>query len=198
MSCEACRAALSATEDKVNEVNKCTSEPCGCEKYRASENSPGPVLDEETLNYLVPTPDGRTESGHINPLFMNQVALNGLSVLRNTASNSEFELTIKQLRPRWESKERKLEGIVSFDARSVRYLEGKRLCCIYDTALPDKPNHADVMSAPWTGPEQVLTRRQLSQRKKIVIKEIIDQIGTNFSSAASFRDGSLILTTKSD
>lgn len=191
MSCEACRAALSATEDKVRKVNNCMSEPCGCENYSVADNSPGPVQDNEVLNYLVPTPEGRTENGHINPLFLNQVTVNGLSVLRDSAANSEFELTILELRPRWQSKQRELEGVISFKAKDVRYLGDARLCCVYDTALPDKPNHADLMATPLIEQDETVTNSELKKRKKVKIKAIIDQIGNNFSSASIFRDGIL-------
>lgn len=192
MSCELCRGALNAapnaTVDTVNAVNAKLGEPCACEQFSMSELSPGLVDDGEYLHYLVPTPEGRLADGHLNPINLVQVDRGGLSVLRQGAKNTEFEQTVQELRPRWQTNKKALEGVMTFPVSVVRYREEQRLCCVYDTALPGKPHHADLMM-PALGGE--LSRTQRDRLQKARIKALVDQIGTNFEPIEQFRAGSL-------
>lgn len=191
MTCEACREALSSESGRVNRINECSEQICGCEAYSVSDHSPGCVDDDETLHYLVPTPEGRTENGFLSPTFLISVDTDGLSVLRHRAQDNEFEVTVAELRPRWQDKSRSLEGIMSFKASAVRYLDGHRLCCVYDTGMPEKPNHADLMAPSLEKLFPGSSKTEIKKRQRARIKQIIDQIGNNFTQAAAFRDGRL-------
>src|SRR4051812_10746715 len=103
MSCEACRAADKVNANRVTSFNAVGNAPCICEQFQISMASPGPVLDDEQLFYLVPTPEGRNENGTLNPMFLAQVDREGLSVLRAAGADSEFEQTVIELMPRWRS-----------------------------------------------------------------------------------------------
>lgn len=188
MSCETCRAALSAGPGRVGRINQALDGQCGCESFSVSPHSPGIVSDPEILHYLVPTPEGRLENGLLNPSFLVQVDVEGLSVLRDGASDQEFELTVAELRPRWRDKNRVLEGVMSFTAEAVRYeSEACRLCCVYDSAMPEKPHHADLMA-----PElPALSKSQLERQRRARLKMIVDKIGNSFTDARSFRQGRL-------
>lgn len=189
MSCEACRGALSSEPGRVDRINKCTEQTCGCEAYSVSDHSPGCVSDDEILHYLVPTPEGRTENGFLNPTFLISLFTDGFSVLRDSAKDIEFVLTVAELRPRWQDKGRSLEGVMSFKASVVRRLDSNRLCCIYDTGMPDKPNHADLMGPSLDEPK--ISNTELKRKQRERIKQIIDQIGNAFTQATEFRDGRL-------
>ena len=191
MSCEACRGALSPEAGRVNRINECIEQTCGCEVYSVSDYSPGCVDDDEDLHYLVPTPEGRTENGHLNPTFLISIDTEGLSVLRDSAQDIEFETTVAELRPRWQDKNRSLEGIMSFKASTVRYLDEKRLCCVYDTGMPEKPNHADLMAPSLEKLFPSSSKTELKKRQRARLKQIIDQIGNGFTEVTEFRDGRL-------
>ncbi len=195
MSCEACRKALSSESGRVSRINRCVEQPCGCEAYSVSNYSPGCVDDDETLHFLVPTPEGRTENGYLNPTFLISLNTEGLSVLRDSADDVEFEATVSELRPRWEDRKRSLEGIMSFKASAVRHLMGQRLCCVYDTGMPGKPNHADLM-APSLDEAAAGSRTELKRLQRARVKQVIDQIGNSFTAADVFRDGRLAHLTK--
>lgn len=192
MSCAACIQALAVEVDRVSSINSIPDIPCVCEQYSLSPLSPGPVVDDENLHYLVPTPNGLLENGYLNPTFVQQVEKNGLSVLRALAIDDEFELTVSQLRARWSQTGRKLHGIMTFAAGSVRYDNEDRLCCVYDTAEEDKPGHAELMAIDISHKMTGLTKSQIKQMREARIKKIVDRIGSNFESVATFRSGNLL------
>ncbi|WP_431322220.1 hypothetical protein [Rhizobium sp. YTU87027] len=127
-------------------------------------------------------------NGRLNPIFLVQVDRNGLSVLRENAGDDEFVQTVDELRPRWQTKEKSLEGVMTFPASAVRWLDGERLCCVYDTALPGKPHHSDLMMPSL---EAGLSNSERDRRQKKRIKTLVDQIGDNFQSIATFRSARL-------
>ncbi len=161
-------------------------EPCGCEKIRLRDISPGPVLDNEALHFLVPHP-GAIIDGKLTPAFLMQMNDNGLSVLRAHAADEEFRQSLDELKVRWSPKARKFVGVASFLAARVRYDDSRRLCCVYDTALPGKPHHADIAGT-------VLKAESNTARKKLEmqrIKRFIDLVQPSFQSARDFRGGVL-------
>lgn len=188
MSCEVCRGALSEEPGRVGRINNCIEHICGCELYAVSAHSPGTVEDTETLHYLVPTPDGRTEEGYLNPTYLLSVDTEGLSVLREGADDKEFENTLEELRPRWQNNSKSLEGVMSFKVSAVRYFNETRLCCVYDTGKAHKPHHADLMAPAISG---VVSNSELKRRRRQRLKLIVDQIGNNFEAPSSFRNGRL-------
>jgi hypothetical protein len=191
MNCQNCRAALESDSDRAERINAVSSVPCQCETHSVSDYSPGCVHDDEWLHYLVPTPEGRTANGHLDPGMLVQVDRNGLSVLRECADNSEFVSSLQELLPRWQTKEKTLEGVMTFRASQVRFDdEGERLCCVYDTGMAHKPAHADLM-APSISNDTAVSNTQINKLKRARIKKIVDRIGNQFELASQFRDGYL-------
>jgi hypothetical protein len=104
----------------------------------------------------------------------------GVSVLRDAAGNDEFHATYALLKAGWadRGKDEFLDGFYTVEARRLRYFDQGRLTAVYDTGLPDRPHHADLMSAG------TLRRKQLE-------RAVRDQIGDSFVSATEFRGGVL-------
>nr|WP_278437084.1 hypothetical protein [Brucella anthropi] len=150
-----------------------------------SDLSPGPVQDDENLHFFVRHHDGLSENGHVNRTFVLQALKNGLSVLRNSAADSEFHQTIEELQANWIPKGKKVHGIITFKAASVRYNEDQRLFCVYDTGLPGKPLHADIM-APTLKDEPGLSSKALKER---ALRVLIERMGKVFTPASEIRGG---------
>ena len=144
-------------------------------------------MDHEKLFFVVPHPDGLLD-GKPHPSFLMQLDGNGLSVLREGAGIEEFEQTLTELKDRWAAKARKFHGVTTFATAKARFVDDERLCCVYDTALPGKPNHADI-SAPTL---QEASGGALKRLQRARIKKFIDNAFVEFEPAASFRDGALL------
>jgi hypothetical protein len=155
-----------------------------CERYKLGAASPGPVTDEEYLNLIISDPQSLDpRSGYVLPLLVKQVDMNGVSVLRDAAANIEFETTLAELKRRSDAKgkPRYFHGVFRFLAADVR-LEGQdRWLGVYDTSLPSRVHHADIMAPP------LPTRREREAR----IKRLLDKISHGFHSVEHFRDGAL-------
>lgn len=198
MTCEECRAAAWGSEPKfiVKNVNKASGGvPCGCEVHRLSEHSPGLVRDEELLNLLVTYPQHILPDGHVHPALLVSVDVNGQSVLRGDASDDEFKITLKMLRDgarRKNGGELYLHGVFSFNASVIRYVAGDRLVCVLDTAMQDRPHHADIMGpSVLRNDEETLSKNQTKKRQMARIRDILDLIGPTMISAKEFRDSAL-------
>ena len=188
MSCVTCLAAIKGAGALVERMDQAAADICGCEQVRLHELSPGVVLDDEELHFLVCHPDGTLDNGKLNPTFLTPLDQDGLSVLRAAAENAEFELTLKELKERWNQNARKFHGIATFSARAVRYDDGQnRLCCIYDTAMTGKPHHADI-AGPGIKAKSKSEAKRLSKQR---IKSLIDNAVLRFESAKEFRSGVL-------
>jgi hypothetical protein len=195
MSYEACRAAVSHNVDPeiAGELHAACEPICGCEQFRLSDYSPGQVGDEETLNLIIIDPQG-IQGGKIpHPGALVQIDRSGLSVLRDRSINEEFEITINELRARAKANgvERFFHGVCSFRASAIRFDGEGRFLCVYDTALQEKPSHADVFGPDlkaMASPE-VISNGEHERRKRARIKKLIDKIGDCFAPASTFRNG---------
>ena len=186
MLCVKCRAAVEGDGTLVDRMDRAAEEICGCERVRVHELSPGIVLDEEELHFVVAHPGGILD-GKLNPSFLIPLDRNGLSVLRGAAANAEFELTLEELRARWEGKARKFHGIATLKTQRVRYEAAQRLCCVYDTAMVGKPYHADI-AGPEIKSESKTAAEKLRRQR---LKRLIDNAVLRFEAAADFRSGVL-------
>ncbi len=189
MSCEACRAAFNHLPaiERAACVHAASSECCGCERYKAAENSPGQITDDETLHLIISDPQHLLNGTELNPVLAMQIDRGGLSTVRDAAADNEFVITLNELQQRPGQVERYFHGMLSFRAATVRYDEGRRFVCIYDTALPGKPNHSDLMAPPYAG-----SNREKKRAEKARLKRLIDLIGPTFLSAARFRNGAFM------
>jgi hypothetical protein len=192
-NCRSCRSAahfLPASE-RAARIHRACQEIFGCERYKLGKGSPGPVRDEEYLNLLISDPqtvDHR--SGKLLPVLVNQVDGNGLSVLRDAATNQEFEVTFAEMKRGSDSRgqPRYLFGVCRFLASAVRIEDSVRYLGVYDTALPQRSHHADVCAPPLN------SRREYEARKK----RIIDKIGSSLIPVHGFRGGAFMKYARDD
>ena len=91
-----------------------------------------------------------------------------VSVLRDAATDEEFEITYTQLKRSSDAKAagRYFHGVCSFLARSIREHNGVQQIGVHDTALPDRRHHADMLAPP------AADRKAQEVRKKHLIDKI--------------------------
>jgi hypothetical protein len=196
MSLESCRAAIAHERDKeiAEKVHAACASVCGCEAFSLGDGSPGPVEDPENLHLVISDPQSLLPDLTLNPASLVQIDYAGLSVLRDRAADGEFELTISELKARSAStgKERFFHGVCTFTASTIRYNGVDRFLCIYDTAMPGKPHHADIF-----GPDLramsggAISKSEREKQNRQRIKQLIDRIGASFEPAQVFRNGVL-------
>jgi hypothetical protein len=124
MSCELCRAAISHPVDAeiAAKLHAACTDICGCERYRLSSHSTGQVENAELLNLIVSDPQGIKDGKTPHPGMFVQIDRAGLSVLREGATNEEFELTIRELKDRaaQSGAERYFHGVCTLKAGEIR------------------------------------------------------------------------------
>ncbi|WP_018323457.1 hypothetical protein [Bradyrhizobium sp. WSM2793] len=190
MTLQQCRAAFAQPDKQLaGRVYDATQALCGCEQFSMADESPGVVADHEGLCLIISDPTD-IQDGRLSPTSLIRVDTSGVSVLRDAAHNDEFDLTITELKARSAAanKPRSFIGVCLFSAHTLRQQNGNRFLGVYDTALPGKPHHADVLAPPLNR----LTPMSNSQHEKAQrrrIKQIIDLVGRCFDPAHSFRDG---------
>jgi hypothetical protein len=200
MSRENCLAALSSVppETIAEQLHKATSELCGCEAYRLGDTSPGRVADDEILNLIISDPSSLMPDGSLHPSLLLQLDRGGVSVLRDCAADDEFALTLSELSARSAAagRARYFHGVCAFAASTVRHDQGARLVGVYDTSLPQKPNHADMI-APDTHADTGASNKQKEKDQRKRQKRVIELIGPSLVSARQFRAGAFVKFAKS-
>jgi hypothetical protein len=182
-SCRACRAAASCQpeDERAKRIHCACSEVFGCEAFKLNKLSPGPVADHEFLNLVITDPQGLDpRSRMLHPTLVKPIDLGGMSVLRAGATNAEFEETFAEMKKGSDARGRPryFHGVCVFPVGSVRKNGNSRSMGVYDTALPGRPHHADVLAPP-------VDRKAQEARKK----RLIDQIGRSFVDVSQFREG---------
>jgi hypothetical protein len=154
-----------------------------CEHHSVSKYSPGPILNAETLLFIVSDPQIRLQNDWVHPSSVSQATSGGLSVIRDRANNSEFKLVWKALKGSSDAKkkERWLRGVYSISAHKVRQSNLPREFAIYDTGLVDQPHHGDIMA-------RVPDKLTHSERERIT-RALVLAMGRDFRSVTEFRDG---------
>jgi len=187
-NCESCIQVLSWEDERAKRFHVAHPEICGCEKYSLTA---GKVHDDETLHFIVSDPDGII-NGFLSPTLAMQIDSGGLSTLRSSAADGEFIQTLRELRSRWGGA-RQFIAVQKISVKNVRYHETGRLCCVYDTALPGKPKHADIIGPDIEALEGdvPLSKSQLKKQQKRRIRQFIEKAGSDFESPAGFRNGLL-------
>lgn len=183
-SCRLCRNAFAVkTNKRVEDVNKVSPKICSCEIHRASLISPGIVDDAEKIHYIITEPLNEVfdiRSGRLLPGVLSQLDKKGISVLRETASNSEFERTFKIIKSNAKSRgaERFFHSVATAQVRDVRYDGEERLTGVYDTAIFGRRRHADVMG---TGSKSLQ-----KERRKMALLKVLN---ANIEPTDTFRGG---------
>ncbi|WP_146073990.1 hypothetical protein [Methylobacterium sp. 190mf] len=183
-ACRACRRAFASDADtRVAEVNSAAGTPGGCELFRASLLSPGRVSDEENLHYLVTEPQDQAfdpRSGKLLPGVLSQIDKKGISVLRQRASDDEFEITFSILKRNSlaKGKERFWHSVATAPAGQIRKKDGQPIAAVYDTSVKKRRNHADIMG--------IASDRLHKERRK---KALLDLMNSDIVSTDRFRNG---------
>lgn len=193
MTLQQCRAAFAQPDKQLaGRVYDATPQTlCGCEQFSMAESSPGVVADHEGLCLIISDPTD-IQDGRLSPTSLIRVDTSGVSVLRDAAHDDEFDLTITELKARSAAanKPRSFLGVCLFSAHTLRHQNGSRFLGVYDTALPGKPHHADVLAPPLNRLAP-MSNSQLDKEQRKRIKQIIDLVGRCFDPAHSFRNGVL-------
>jgi hypothetical protein len=148
-SCCSAAAHAQPKERAAQFTSACNGE-FACECLSVSKVSPGPVLDDETLIFIVSDPQTKLEERFLHPQTVKLIFNSGLSVLRSRAPNSEFCETWKALKASSDAKnkDRYFHGVYNFQARSVRNCQYPRAVAVFDTGLTGRRHHSDVMAIP--------------------------------------------------
>lgn len=155
MTEEECRAADVASRRSELANKRCARfeeacENCGCEKFSIGENSPGVVSSDEELVRFHFSPNDFGDDGSLTTLAFSDVTSLGLSVTRDQATNQQMQDAIsarlKRLPPEgeWVSVSIAQTGSIKSIFRNQPQKDPERAFCVYDTAEPDNPLHAEV------------------------------------------------------
>lgn len=182
--CEFCQT-LTACGDPVERTAQEVAhfgEVGGCESVSVSVHSPAPVGNHELIHIVIVSPQQVLPDGALNPVIFKSALKNGLSCLRQDASDNEFAVTMDARR--LENQDRQFHGCTCIPAGQLRFAGEERSVCIYDTGYKDRPHHADIMIPC----EEKISG---SQQKK-VFKKLRDHIAPFFVPTNVFRDGRLV------
>jgi hypothetical protein len=127
---------------------------CICERVTVGRHgSPSPVRSSEILHSVLIAP-ADLENDQIAITVITHAEKNGMSVLRDGASNEEFRQTINIRRQ--DNANRHFHGVASIRCAEVRALNlppnandplrRERLYCVFDTDLEGRPHHADIFA----------------------------------------------------
>lgn len=158
MSCAECRATFVALDEAVDPeksraVRLDEAQPeCRCQAVSVSAFSSGPVKDEETLIRILVAPQHVDKKGRPRAAALSDAERGGLSVFRDAQAKDEEIRTVAE---GLVSKARSTNGakagvfgVLLMQCAIVRSCRGESddaACyCIYDTALPDSPGHAET------------------------------------------------------
>ena len=124
---------------------------CSCEKYRMSRSSRGVVADHETLSRFVFLPMHVNNRGDkVKPTFFEHVHKRGCSIQRESIALT-VELTSFVADFLKVSDDRGWIGVLSAGCKAVRDVRiearSERALCVYDTAKPMNPAHAEMFIA---------------------------------------------------
>ena len=117
---------------------------CQCEHESVSRYSPGPVQDDEVLVRTLFRSQITDQSGRLKPTYFRpEPTSRGFSVDRVSLVGSESLAAAKRTDARYNGY---LQFIAarSSDLRAATINDGKRLFCIYDSAIADNTAHADI------------------------------------------------------
>ena len=144
--------AADKAKARVSEVAS-NSANCACEKFIVSRYSRCPVGDEEVLARFAFHPiHVAKKTGELKPSLFSQVGSDGCSIQRESKADTAELLSFVRsfLEP---DGARVWLGVVSAQCASVRALltgdspVSQRAVCVYDTAEPHNPAHAELFQA---------------------------------------------------
>ena len=193
-----CRSIIFADSQSNRAVDLGTACPdCACERCTVGRyGSPGIVASSEMLHSVIIQPvDPKIRNDELWYTFITHAEENGMSVLREAASDDEFRETIR-LRLKGDPT-RSFHGVVSFPCASVRQLvartdghgriAGDRLYCVLDSDAERRRHHADVFATLPRSGTKVSNKAAWRRQRSDLMKLLRD----NFATPGQFRGGSL-------
>lgn len=169
-SIDCCGINQRTRDDKrrVDAIN--TAAPgCACEKFRMSKHSPYPVAESETLARFVFSPMHiNKKTGAVLPSVFSHVQTVGCSIQRD--SIAKFDEIVTFVRNFLAARDdRTWIGVLSGQCQKVRDIKagesGDRAVCIFDTAEPENPAHAELCQTHYIIDEA----DQLELRRKLFV-----------------------------
>ena len=167
-----------------------------CEKVSVGRyGSPGRVADSETVYSVLISPID-LDKDQIAVTVVTHAEKKGMSVLREGASDSEFQNIINQ-RTTMRAHERLFHGVIPIASSVIRSLRAKedkfgrnigdRLYCILDTDMDKLPQHADILV---TLPE-IFVAAEFKAMMRSQREQLLSLMHGQLVSPQAFRDGRL-------
>lgn len=144
-----CRCINQRTSKDVKRVNKINAAApgCACEKHRMSKHSPRTVEESEQLARFVFSPmHVNRKTGEIMPSIFSHVHEKGCSIQRDSvAGTNEIGKFVESFLSN--KSDRAWVGVLTSPCQNVRGIRVEtdaRGVCVYDTAEPGNPAHAEM------------------------------------------------------
>jgi hypothetical protein len=175
------------SKDKCRRLAECPAKSLNWESESVSDHSPGVVENGEILARQIFSPIHiDTDDNTLTPAAFNDVFDKGLSVnrLSHSAENEIHEAgRSKAQKDRDHGKVRQYLGFVDADCSDIRSIvdshDQKKVFGVFDTALPDAKNHADIcLIRDAVDANSGLSKRNLKSERRRLLQEQFGQIRT--------------------
>jgi hypothetical protein len=186
MRCAECRDALERASKNLAKEIEAAFPGCECEQHRVGTGSPGPIGDQEILYRLFVDPVDVDEQGRLAREAFATAYIDGLSIIRDCADNTDIENLVTDILSVKEGAKRKtIRAMFRFDCIAVRmelvdFQKSKtRGFCVYDQTVPrilhpasiPVGTHGIVLSRRLIGPGKV--RRQFENDCNVTLHRLI-------------------------
>lgn len=150
---------------------------CGCECHSFCPATGGPIKDGEMLARLFTSPAlYDIEADEIVRSRITSVHSRGLSIIRQSASDEEIVLTVRELTES-AAERQTLIGASFFRAVRIRSLaDPDRWFCVYHTPAPHKTHHADLLGTMPNARSKSQRRNQLSDRRNALAELLFNHL----------------------
>lgn len=147
LDCQRLNQASDESPTRVKDIDDAAPD-CVCEKCSMSADSPGVVEDHETLVRFAFNPMHLRADGSAKSSLFSQVFTNGCSVQRDDLARDD-ELKSFVANYLAHNPKQNWRGLFRARCSDVRRIEnstypGRRAACVYDTATPENPAHAEI------------------------------------------------------
>jgi len=200
-SCELCRALFNDSNQKnLAAVAEQQFPNCHCEQFSVGEGSPSRVHDDEILYRMLTDPiDLDQDTGQIAREAFAQAYKDGLSIVRERATDAEMEAVVREVLSVKPNKERRtIRAIFEFrcltirDERCVFQGSQHKAFCVYDQTVsrilePNEPpvaTHGTILSRRLFEPPT--TKRQFQSDCNDTLHRIITARSVDVT---TFRNG---------
>jgi hypothetical protein len=193
--CRATFAALKSDEFKnCRAVHLDEKQPnCRCQQLSVSEFSIGPVENREKLLRLLMAPQHHGKNGQPKASALTDAERNGLSVFREAQATDDRRVAtglVNRAREGQSDIKKKAKigvfGVLNMTCSAIRQFiresELRPCYCVYDTAQPDIPSHAETFQCVASVDQAVCEDRR---------RQLFTIVQPTFVPVADFRKGLL-------